>query len=450
MKVHVAPMLIGMLLTASATSIAGPKDAAEKSVHGTYIDVPELLNERNGAPRHARLGRSVISVTSSSEPAAIDEAAAAVAPATVTMRILPVWSFTTLAPRDGQHHQGTMVGSSPTAAPATTSVPTQIVPLILRTHTIGTNVDPISYDISTVAGQQTTNPTVADRCLKAPNNIPATVMSQSPVFAGANFNFGGTSFGKTQYVDAFTRANFYRLLGAGQANYHVLLQPVTMLPSIVIDVPANEGLAITDPAFLSIFGLSNFCGTYQLIDINWLDTYINGTVLPALVAHGVNPGTLPVFMLHNAALLSGVTNFSGCCVLGYHGTGGNPVPTQTYSVVGFDTSGFWTALNNNSDSIEDSAVLSHEVAEWVNDPYTVNPAPPWGNVGQVQGCQANLEVGDPLSGTYMPPVLMPNGYTYHLQELAFFSWFFGGASYGVHGWYSNNGTFATDAGPPCP
>jgi hypothetical protein len=37
---------------------------------------------------------------------------------------------------------------------------------------------------------------------------------------------------------------------------------------------------------------------------------------------------------------------------------------------------------------------------------------------------------------------MPNGFTYHLQELAFFSWFYRqDPSTGVNGWYSDNGTF---------
>jgi hypothetical protein len=44
---------------------------------------------------------------------------------------------------------------------------------------------------------------------------------------------------------------------------------------------------------------------------------------------------------------------------------------------------------------------------------------------------------------------VPNGFVYHMQELAFFSWFFGGPSFSVNGWYSNNDTFTTDAGPPC-
>ena len=72
------------------------------------------------------------------------------------------------------------------------------------------------------------------------------------------------------------------------------------------------------------------------------------------------------------------------------------------------------------------------------------------HTGQVGSCQENLEVGDPLTGTTVAPVLMPNGFTYNLQEMAFFSWFFGGPSIGVNGWYSNNGTFTTDAGPVCP
>jgi hypothetical protein len=49
----------------------------------------------------------------------------------------------------------------------------------------------------------------------------------------------------------------------------------------------------------------------------------------------------------------------------------------------------------------------------------------------------------------MPTVKMPNGFSYHLQELAFYSWFLGKPSTAINGWYSSNGTFLTDAGPPC-
>jgi hypothetical protein len=36
-----------------------------------------------------------------------------------------------------------------------------------------------------------------------------------------------------------------------------------------------------------------------------------------------------------------------------------------------------------------------------------------------------------------------------MQELAFFSWFYGAPSVGVNGWFSNNDTFTHDAGPVC-
>jgi len=90
--------------------------------------------------------------------------------------------------------------------------------------------------------------------------------------------------------------------------------------------------------------------------------------------------------------------------------------------------------------------MSHEVAEWMNDPFGNNPTKPWGNIGQVSGCQNNLEVGDPLTGTGITDTL--NGKTYHLQELAFFSWFYHSSpSLGANGWFSSNGTFRTSAAP---
>jgi hypothetical protein len=93
--------------------------------------------------------------------------------------------------------------------------------------------------------------------------------------------------------------------------------------------------------------------------------------------------------------------------------------------------------------------MSHAVAEWMNDPFGNNPVPAWGHIVQQAGCQGNLEVGDPLSGTQAPRIVMPNGFTHHLQELAFFSWFYGAPSIGIHGWFSSDGTFLTDAGSVC-
>jgi hypothetical protein len=169
---------------------------------------------------------------------------------------------------------------------------------------------------------------------------------------------------------------------------------------------------------------------------------MTGTVIPALAREGLAPSSLPIFVAYETGWPVGdVTNLFNCCVGGYHGATGIPVPAQTYAVADFDRTQLFRA--------QDTSVLSHEVGEWGNDPLVRNSTAPWGHTGQVAGCQADLEVGDPLSGTFLPAVTMPNGFAYHLQELAFYSWFFGAPSVGANGWYSNNGTFLTDAGPPC-
>jgi hypothetical protein len=118
---------------------------------------------------------------------------------------------------------------------------------------------------------------------------------------------------------------------------------------------------------------------------------------------------------------------------------------QTYSVNDYDTSG---------EIGGDTSTMSHELAEWLDDPDGANPVPVWGDMGQQSGCQNNLEVGDPMSPGGVSPtnsysILMPNGVTYSLQELAYFSWFYGGSSFGAGGFYSDHGTLRGFA-KPCP
>ncbi len=355
--------------------------------------------------------------------------------ATDPSKTLPLWTFFVESTRDDTGYTGVMVGRDPFNGGGSASVPTYIVPLIIRTHEIGTSVNSKNV-ISTTPGNTTFNPTVADKaCLSSPNDVPLTLVQQSPILNSATFDFGGTIVGHTQYVDAFQRANFWQV--DDHDAYHVLLNPVKTLAAVVINVPAGDGLALSTSAF----GPPAFCAPLGIIDINWFDAYLDSTVIPALAAQGVNPSNFPIFLLHNVVMATPVTNLSTCCIIGYHGYTGLPI--QTYSPLDFDSTGLFPP------AFEDTATMSHEIAEWMNDPFDNNPTPPWGHTGQVAGCQNNLEVGDPLSGTTAPPIVMSNGFTYHLQELAFFSWFFGAPSIGIHGWFSNNGTFLTDAGPPC-
>jgi hypothetical protein len=367
--------------------------------------------------------------------------------------LLPLWTFDILGSRDGDHHRGTIVGHSPFINPQTDRIPTHIIPLLIRTHRVATAIDPKTLIMTTAPGDTITDPTAPDNaCLTAPNNVPATLVRQSPIMTPTKFVFGGTNMGTTQYLDAFERASFFKALGSRLDQYHVLLNPIRMHEPVVIDVPANEGLSINDPNFFQAFQFS-ICAPLQLVDINWFDSYVQGTVLPALAAEGLEADSLPVFISYEAAWpIADVTNIGNCCAIGYHNATGAPIVTQTYAVADFDRTQFFLGPPAGLDTDP----LSHEIGEWINDPFGSNLTAPWGHTGQVAGCQANLEVGDPLSGTDLAPVTMPNGFTYHLQELAFFSWFYGAPSVGVHGWFSNNNSFSDaagtplDAGPPCP
>lgn len=351
--------------------------------------------------------------------------------------ILPLWRYNAISTRDGSRYPGAIVGRNPVTNSGTTRVPVFLVPLIFKTHTLGVSFDSTSGLIGTQPGDATFDPTAPDACYPAPNNIPINLVAESPLFDRAPFEFGGTFVGDTQYIDAFQRANFWQVLGDRRDHYHVLLSPVRVLDPIVVDVPAIYGVGVTNSL---LFGPPAMCVPFGIIDGNWFGNYLDGTIIPSLTAKGVNSGNLPVFVATVAGWSSSVTNRYSPGFSGLHGATGFPWPIQSFALASFrrtlDPSG------------RDTEPLSHELAEWLNDPYGSNPTPMWGHTGQVAGCQGNLEVGDPLSFTAFT-VPMPNGFTYTVQELAFFSWFFGGPSIGVNNWFSNNGTFLTDAGRPC-
>ena len=174
------------------------------------------------------------------------------------------------------------------------------------------------------------------------------------------------------------------------------------------------------------------------MDINWWDAYLQANIFPALAAQGVAPTTFPIFLFDSVFEYD--TYSFNCCILGYHSAFGPNNVMQSYSISSFDTSQTFGG---------DISVTSHEIAEWLDDPDTTNPTPAWGHTGQVSGCQNNLEVGDPLTGTLLPTVTM-NGFDYTLQELAYPSWFFRQSpSPGAGAIYSNNRSFTVDAGPVC-
>jgi len=311
----------------------------------------------------------------------------------------------------------TIVGKNPAVkvSNASTTVNAEIVPVIMK-----------------FSNGENWTPTKADSCDPGASALART--QNSPIVKTQAHSFGGTSVGTVQVTNAFQRAEFWKDAAPGGINpsYGVNLSFKTLKP-VTINVPNAQ-------AFVLNQGIS--CGNGQVgaTQINWLDKHLRTVVIPSLKSQGVGTTTFPIFLLHNFVEISG----SQCCILGYHSIFSTSAGAQTYGLAMYDNTGLFSGSS-------DISALSHEVAEWQNDPNTAsggNPTPSWGNIGQVTGCQANLEVGDPLSGTTFNDPL--GGFTYHPQELAFFSWFYHQKpSIGINGWYSDQGTFKTFAAP-CP
>jgi hypothetical protein len=314
----------------------------------------------------------------------------------------------------GDTYTGTILGSDPsTPGYASTKIPVQIIPLIISVKSLDDGKT-VTYD-----------PTVPDSC--AGGHTQVELVQNSPLFQKNHWDINGVDVGNTQYLDAFQRAQFWSLLNRSGKIYHLILDD-TLLDTQTLSFSGHNLSFKPQPD----------CADRKLglVDINDLDTALYNLMTGPL-AGTVNPGTFPIFLMKNVVAYVGEPYLDNCCILGYHGAFLSGPDVQIYSPFDFETTGAFGpgALN--------TAVLSHELGEAINDPTGGNPTPPWGNVGQDQGgCQNNFEVGDPLTGTSMPPVVGPNGFTYNLQELAFISWFYGGtAPLGAGGVYSSNGTF---------
>ena len=303
----------------------------------------------------------------------------------------------------------TMVGKDPTvvqSAPSTT-IKSELVPVIIK-----------------FSNGDTWDPTLGDSC---DATSALTRVQNSPIFKSKAYTFGTTAVGTGQYADEFQRANYWTYASPTGINpgYNVKLGLTTLAP-ITINVPNADAAAG-----------STACGTGLLgaVEINWLDSYLQTTVIPSLQKTGLTVHMLPLFLLGNVVEYSGTT--ANCCILGYHSAFTVPTGTMTYGLSMYDNTGDFTGSS-------DVSALSHEVAEWMDDPLVNNPTSPWGHIGQVSGCQNNLEVGDPLSGTTRAVTI--GGHAFHVQELAFTSWFYHQSpSTGVNGWYSNYGTFTSAA-----
>ncbi len=290
----------------------------------------------------------------------------------------------------------TMVGSNPFLRGAkNVIVPVQIFPVRFE-FPDGTVLDP----------------TEPNDCARG--GAPLDLVLQSPLFADADYGEG-----PRQFVEEVRRMELWSFTGPGALNPRYSVRVAASVPaSIRVVLPAGYE---TRPAP---------CGRSAIISFQiWQQIFAQ--LGPQFRQLGVSPKTFPLFLTVSVA--TSVSNNG--LAFGFHTASRG----QTYGVAMWDATGY-TPIN------PDISILSHELAEWYDDPFVTNPTPPWGHVGQVAGCQANFEVGDPLSGHLFGEIQMPNGFTYNPQETAFFSWFFDQVpSWGIGGWYSSANTFRAPA-----
>src|SRR5262249_31764085 len=108
------------------------------------------------------------------------------------------------------------------------------------------------------------------------------------------------------------------------------------------------------------------------------------------------------------------------------------------------------------DAFEDVQALSHEVAEWLNDPFVgsvtlnfINLIPPAVLPGQGGACIVNFEAADPLE---FPPAVftkVTNSPTYHLQDEVVLPWYLHTTpSFSVNGWYTFQNTVTAGRAMP--
>lgn len=354
------------------------------------------------------------------------------------------------SPRSGSVNYGYIVGPNPFSGdgPRRGSVKTFVVPLIIKVHQVATDFSVDANNNLILTGIQdqdaTYDPTRASKaCLGKKNNVPFTLAVQSPVFQNHHWVWGGMDLGYSQYGDAFQRANYWNANGEDPGSYGLRLD-TQVLPPLVIDFP--KGTAIGLPQSSTLLGYSA-CAPTVLVDLNLFDAYLDYIAIPQMAAYGVNSGSFPMFIAGNVlwGAVIGQLPYFAPEAAGYHSYS-SVDPAQTYGVTQFG--------DDNVFNWPDAVPLSHEVGEWMDDPTGANSVQYYNVTAATDpkappACQGNYEVGDVLAGFFMPPVTGNNGYSYTLQELAYFSYFYGGPSIGAGGWYSNNNTLTTDAGAAC-
>jgi hypothetical protein len=364
--------------------------------------------------------------TASSQPQQISDAQLKALSATVggasalpTTRTVAHWFGTAVDPHDGVTYGYNMVGADPghcSGSACDVTIEADITPLIV-------NVGGLTFDGTSVVAATLASPQFATNdygstpfATAGAANLPrgsGGVLSQSDA---------GTPL---QLQDATMRAQFNTY-----GSYHVRLHP-NVGPAVTIDVPQNHGTLLQSGRGV----------IFADIDIGWWASQIQNLETKADATH------LPIYLTSDVLLYTG-KNIFNCCVIGFHGakaagsgsgnTGSNGnAPVQTFAWASYVSPGIFARPNGGTDwALQDIHALSHEIAEWGDDPFVNNWVEPWLTPTAPQyGCTNILETGDPVvaigfamgTNTYNQGP-NPNGSQsadgyYHPEDEVFLPWF---------------------------
>ena len=243
---------------------------------------------------------------------------------------------------------------------------------------------------------------------------PIQGIINSPIFQNYDFNNSHAIYyhgevaplirvGNNQYGDAFQRANFWDSVSTRAPNYHVLLGQPTVLPTQTINVPYGSFSYYVDPSSGE---------TLPRVD----QAILQNLVVPVLTAAHVVATDLPIIVWGKV---------SGSAPQYWRGVHG------VRSINGDALQTFIGTAYLPGDFAQDVYPLSHEIVEWIDDPFVNNYTPGWDIpfVTRVR-CDSGfvsdlLEAADPAE-VYIPDsdVALPGGaYTYHVTEALFIDFY---------------------------
>lgn len=306
-----------------------------------------------------------------------------------TTRTVAHWWGSTVNPDNGITYGYNMVGANPntcTGSSCSVTIEADITPVIV-------NIDGLTFNGNDVLAATLASPQFA---LNDYGTTPAATAAGAFPVAPALIEGPGGALSQgdaglqLQLQDATMRALFNQ---TGASSYHVILHP-NIKPAVVINVPINQGVLLASGRGV-IFADINY--TWWAAQVTNLETT-------------ANPTHLPIYLTNNVLLHVG-QNIFACCVIGFHGTrasgngGGSNnsngnAKVQTFAWASWIQPGIYSRPSGGTDwAVQDIHALSHEIAEWAEDPFVNNTVEPWKTPTAPQyGCSGLLESGDPVVG----------------------------------------------------